>query len=198
MSFAKPISLGYLHCLGDLDVSVFNPKRWVVQAKYNGWRTKVGQTGLPISKNNNDLAPHHRDAFEFQVAELRRVINWEFCDYVDCEFMCLTPLSCPVGTIIAYDCMGGESESFSQADRSDFMWLQKPCEFEKTSIKVVCSPEEYDVDHYKLINELERMLKFNEEHDLLYEGFVFKKLSALYGQNRAWYKLRFQEQIINI
>lgn len=192
MNFAKPTSLGYLHSLDDLDISAFNPKRWIVEAKYNGWRTKVGKTGLPISKNDNQL--DYRGNFDWTVDLLRTYIDWDFCDYVDCEFMTLTPMSCPVGTIIAYDCMGGESVNYSQGERTQFMWKRVPNTFD--TVSTVCVPEAFDSDYDELSMRLKQMLEFNERNDLLYEGFVFKKLSARYGQNRAWYKLRFQEQLI--
>jgi hypothetical protein len=152
------------------------------------------------------------------------MIDWDFCDAVHAELMCITEHACPRDTIIVHDCIGGFSSEARLFDRKSLMWLSTPPIIHTgRSYKPLDSdpvkPEEYpgweerggiyrpkrvrffELDDYghspSQSDALKEQLRFNAmSHHKFYEGFVYKKSLAHYGAKNAWFKQRIQNQIL--
>lgn len=204
MNTQQPDSLGRIRDVDELidylcpaGRWLFPNNKWWAENKYNGWRVLVNRDGVPITRHGKSLAPSIQEAFETTVLSLCGMINWEFCELVDCEFMAITPKACPKGTIVAFDCIGGPSSSYGLDERREAMWLTMPEVFYQSTAKQVFLPQTHLLDHDKLKAEMSRMINVNLEADqTLHEGFVFKKLSARYGAKKSWFKLRLAETYI--
>jgi hypothetical protein len=215
MEFARPETLGYIHSFNEL-VSYGN--NFVTEAKYNGWAVGVAKEGVPITRHHKPLSPNQVKEVSSTLDELRSKIDWSFCEMVHCEFMLITPESCPTNTIIVHDCMGGPSSEYPLFDRKAWMWLGlEPPILHAGNIMCVIPDEglyvpkrvanvlnpylttevEQNIHHSSTQRFLRDQVIFNQMTDeLFYEGFVHKKISAKYGQKNAWFKQRIQNQLL--
>lgn len=213
--FARPESMGYIHKPEDLK----HPKGFIAEYKYNGWAVGVSQDKV-ITRHGKPLPPHALDASKGNIKDLRNRIDWDFCDMVHIELMCITSRGCPVDTIIVHDCMGGFSSECNHYDRVSLMWLHSwPLVFHGGNlIKPICQagiwedsggiwkPKRvrfYPCDEGWYAEDahsaLQEMMLFNSACDhKFYEGFVYKKISAQYGAKNAWFKQRIQNQLLKM
>ena len=212
MRYSRPESMGYIHDLKDIR----HPKGFVAEYKYNGWAVGITPTMIE-TRHGNPLPAHVMQSIKGNLARLREMIEWDYCDMVHAELMCLTPNVCPKDTFIVHDCMGGCSEDATHYDRTMWMWKSTPQIFHGGNFSYGVGPnwwldeqgdvwlpkrvKFYEHDHHlhckDAVTAIKQQVRINTEAEqLFYEGFVYKRASAHYGAKNAWFKQRIQNQIL--